>query len=95
MTLAKVNIRVSRLSPISNSYWCEPIGWKPTNLVNGFPSDNGSYWDDNEEIAALVWLGVLKEGENEGDILEVDPSDLYIASCVDDCRVIAKVTIAE
>lgn len=94
MKTTKVDIRISHRCSIPGTYWCEPIGWEPTNKVNGFPSERGSWWDDSEVIAGLVWFGSLEKGEDEGDILEVDPSELSVASC-GNCRVIAKVTIAE
>lgn len=81
-----VTVRLLHDSSIPSLRWCEPIGWEPKAEVNGEYAD-GSWWDDNEEVAGLVVLGNYTEGEDE--IVTVDIDQIRIASC-GDCKIIGK-----
>jgi len=86
-----VTVRMLHHSSIPNARWCEPVGWEPANEVEGAETYDGSWWDESEEIAGLVWFGDRDAYEMD-EVAEVDLADLRVASC-GDCRVIGEVEL--
>lgn len=82
-----VKIRLLHRSAIPHARWCEPVGWEPTNRIEGEWIDGG-WWSETDEEAGIVWFG---EGQ-EGDEVEADLDDLRVVSC-GDCRVIGEVEL--
>lgn len=88
--MKSVSVRLMHYSSIPGARWCEPVGWEPTNEIEGAEhQEKGSWWDDQEEVAGLVCF----VSGNEDDEIEVSLDDLRIASC-GDCRVIGKVDLS-
>jgi hypothetical protein len=73
-------------SSVPNARWAHPIGWEPTQEIEGAEFLDGSWWSDSQEEAGLICFvpGV------EGAIIEVDGSDLRIVT-TGDCRVIGEI----
>jgi hypothetical protein len=57
--------------------WCEPIGWIPSNTIPGAEWEDGVYWDEDNEIAGLAWVGNPLEYDSQ-DITHVPLSSLRI-----------------
>lgn len=86
-----VRVRLLHNSSIPNARWCEPVGWEPSNVVEGSELVDGAWWNDDEQTAGLVWFGHPNEyGANE--VMEAKLDDLRVASC-GDCHVIGKVKL--
>ena len=86
-----MKIRLLHNASIPGARWCEAIGWEPANQIDGAELADGSWWDENEEVAGLVWFGEVNAyGVNE--VIEADLGGLRVASC-GDCRVIGNVQI--
>lgn len=86
-----VKVRLLHNSSIPHARWCEPVGWEPSNDVEGSEFVDGSWWDDDGETAGLVWFGDPDEyGANE--VVEASLDDLRVASC-GNCKVIGEVEI--
>lgn len=83
-----VTVRLMHNTTLTRTRWCVPVGWEPTNNLTGAEFVDGSWWDDQEEVAGLVCFA---EGD-EGDEIEVSLDDLRVASC-GDCKVIGKVKL--
>lgn len=78
-------------SSIPNARWCYPLGFDPVNKVEGAEYENGAWWDGEEEVAGLVWLGNPDEyGAHEHVAVPLD--SLRVATS-GDCRVIGRVEI--
>lgn len=75
-------------SSISQARWCQPVGWKPKNEIEGADFVDGSWWGESEEEAGLV---CFVQGE-EGEEIEVSSDDIRVASC-GNCRVIGAVEL--
>jgi hypothetical protein len=88
-TTKTVTVRLLHESSIPGARWCEPIGWKPSNEIEGAEFSDGSYWEETEEVAGFVCFA---DGCKEDEI-EVSLDDLRIASC-GDCKVLGKVVLA-
>lgn len=83
-----VTVRLMHNTSLTRTRWCQPVGWEPANKLAGAEFVDGSWWDDQEEVAGLVCFA---EGD-EGDEIEVSLDDLRVASC-GDCKVIGKVKL--
>lgn len=90
-TTKTVKVRLLHNAAIPAARWCEPVGWEPANVVEGSEMADGSWWDDNEETAGLVWFGDQNAyGANE--VIEANLDSLRVASC-GNCRVIEAVRV--
>jgi len=88
--MAQLKIRLGRRSSIPQARWCVPIGWEPSNVIEGAEFVDGSWWGENEEEAGLV---CFTQGD-EGQEYCVALGDLRVASC-GDCRVIGEVQLSD
>ena len=86
--MPKLKIRLNHQSSIPGAIWCEPIGWEPTNEIEGADYFDSGWWDDVENVAGIV---AFVDGD-QNEVIECDISDLRIASC-GDCRIIGEVEI--
>jgi len=84
-------IRLMHNSSIPGARWCEPIGWEPSNEIEGAEFADGSWWSDSEEEAGLVWFGDVNAYGSE-EVIDASLDDLRVASC-GDCRVIGTVEV--
>lgn len=91
MSKKHVIVRLLHASSIPNARWCEPVGWEPTNVVDGAVFDDGAWWGDYDQAAGLIWVGKPDEYGNY-EIIEASVDDVRVATC-GDCRVIGKVTL--
>ncbi len=41
--------------PIPNSRWCDPVDWKPANVLDGLDYEDGAWWNGDKEVARLLW----------------------------------------
>jgi hypothetical protein len=90
MTATKaLTVRLMHNAAIPNARWCEPIGWTPSNEIDGSELSDGAWWDDDEQTAGLVWFGHPDEF-GAGEVIEANADDIRVASC-GDCRVIGEV----
>ena len=87
-SITKVTIRLMHNSSLPNASWCIPVGWEPSNVIEGSEYVDGSWWGD-DETAGIVYFGIGNHDEEE---IEVNLDDLRIVSC-GDCRVIGEVTL--
>lgn len=71
-----VKIRILGRSSFPGVQWCEPIGWEPTNVIEGSTLVDGVWWDDHEPAAGLGFLG---EGRPE-EVLDVDTDRLRVVA---------------
>lgn len=92
MTDAKtLTIWLKHSASIPNARWCEAVDWEPRNEIDGADYLDGGWWDDDGNVAGLVWFGDTSEHQ-PGEEIEVSLDDLRVASC-GDCRVIGPVVI--
>lgn len=90
-TTGTVTVRLLHNSSIPGARWCDPVGWEPANAIEGAELVDGSWWNDDGEVAGLVWFGDRSEcGASE--VIEVRLEDLRVASC-GNCRVIGEVLL--
>jgi hypothetical protein len=62
--------------------WCHPIGWNPSNKIDGLEYTEGVWWNADGEIAArLVWIGNTDNQHKAGAFAQVNISDLKVGSC--------------
>jgi hypothetical protein len=89
----KVKVQLLHCASIPGSRWCNPMGWHPTNKVDGAEYEDFTWWDSSdEEAAGLLWLGdVNAHGANE--VAMVNLTDLRVASC-GDMRILGNVTLS-
>ena len=82
-----VAVRLMHNTTLTRTRWCVPVGWEPANEIPGAEFIDGSYCDDQEEVAGIVCFA---DG-CEGDEVEVELDDLRIASC--GCKVLEDVKL--
>ena len=58
-----VTVKLQHRSSIWGARWCLPVGWEPTNEIDGSEFLDGSYWDDTEETAGVIGFVDGDEGE--------------------------------
>jgi len=83
-----MKVLLQHQSSIRGARWCSPVGWEPTNKIEGAEYVDGSWWSQGEEEAGLI---CFVEGV-EGAEVEVEADDLRVASC-GECEVISKVVV--
>ncbi len=88
---ARLEVRLMHNASIPGARWCEPIGWEPSNVIEGAEMQDGTWWDDDNEVAGLVWFGDVNAYGTQ-EIIVTDIDDLRVASC-GDCRVIGEVAL--
>ena len=86
-----MKVRLLHDASIPGARWCEPIGWEPTNEIEGSEFVDGSWWDADEQTAGLVWFGD-RNAYGVREVVEVGLDDLRVASC-GNCRVIGEVEV--
>lgn len=89
-----LKVRMLHDCSIPSLRWVDPVGWEPSDVIDGLKWTSNAWWgDDDEEAYGLAWVGdVNAYGVRE--VTEVDADDLRIVSC-GDCRVICKPQIGE
>lgn len=87
---ATVTVLLGHRSSIAGARWCRPVGWTPSNQIDGADwHDDGAWLSEDSEEAGLVVLG---HDGSEGETVTVGLDDLRVASS-GDCRVIGPVEI--
>lgn len=83
-----VKVRLGHRSSIPGARWATPVGWEPTNEIEGSEFLDGSWWDETEETAGLV---CFTPGD-DGDQIDAPTDEVRVAS-TGDCRVIGPVAL--
>lgn len=86
-----VTVRLQHNSSLPNSRWCEPVGWEPKNEIEGAEYQDGSWWDEYENVAGLVWFG-HPDAYGANEKIEASLEDLRVVSCPD-CRIVGEVEL--
>lgn len=84
-----LKVELQHTSSIPSARWCRPVGWEPTNQIDGAEFAAGSWWSEDSESAGLVWFGDIN-AYGAGETIDASLEDLRVASC-GDCRVIGNV----
>jgi hypothetical protein len=84
-----MKIRLLHTASIPNARWCEPIGWEPKNHIEGAEWQDNAWWDEDNEVASLVWYGE-PNAYGVGEVIDADLADLRVARS-GECRVIGEV----
>jgi len=86
----RLTIKVRHASCHPGARWCRPVGWSPTNAVEGADWDEatGAWWDAEGEAAAIVVFGC--DYADNGTQTTVSRDILWVVSA-GDCRLIGEV----
>lgn len=72
-------ILILHRTSISGAAWCKPVGWRPENVVAGGEYVDGSWWDEDGEVAGLAYYTDAEEGSE----IEVDPNYIVLLGTPD------------